>query len=84
MIIANAVYFWKGVEVIPNPYMGGDLTRVESLSNKIFDGIRAYMIGLFGIVFFDLGTYNQRWASFVAECATAKSILGADSSSLRC
>ena len=48
MIIANAVYFWKGVEVIPNPYMGGDLTRVESLSLKIYDGNRGYFLRFIG------------------------------------
>ena len=58
MIIANAIYFWRGVSVIPSPYMGGDLTRVESLGNKIGDGFRGYILRFFGQVMFDLNVFN--------------------------
>jgi hypothetical protein len=84
MIIANGVYFWRGIEVIPNPYMGGDLTRVESLGNKIGDGIRAWIFRIFNQVIIDINTYNTRWPWFTADCNTATSILGAGSSSIRC
>ena len=79
MIIATKIYFMTGMELEAHPYMGGNLTRKESIPHKLRDALRAILWRFTGLVFYHRPVFEKRIAWLKADAEKAKSILGAES-----
>ena len=62
--------------------MGGDLSYQEKLEWKIWDGIRAVLWRLSGLILYTQDVYDQRVPGLIPMYNEAKSILGETSSSI--
>ena len=71
MIIATKIYYLSDVKLEAHPYMGGDLTRVEDLANKLGDALRGLLWKFTGLVFYHVPTFEERMPYFLADEQTA-------------
>lgn len=67
MAIADAVYFRRGIELVPSPYLGGDLSREEPLKLVIEDFFRAVLWRLTGYLMYDPTVKEQRMPGLDAD-----------------
>ena len=73
MIIASIAYFYKGIESIPCPYMGGDLNRVESFGTIWASATKTLLWRITGKVFeanwlvSERGKYREGWKKEIAN-----------------
>jgi uncharacterized SAM-binding protein YcdF (DUF218 family) len=67
MAIADAVYFRRGIELVPSPYLVGDLSREEPLKLVIEDFFRAALWRLTGYLMYDPTVKEQRMPGLDAD-----------------
>lgn len=74
LVIANTVYFFTGINVVPCSYMGGDLKRVESDSLIWGDFARSLIWKLTGYLFYDSTVKNERMPGIEADAKLYKEL----------
>ena len=75
LIIANTIYFSTGIDIVPCPYMGGDLQRVESDSLIWGDFARSLIWKLTGYLFYDPSVKNERIPQIKADQKLVEELL---------
>ena len=75
LIIANTIYFFTGIDIVPCPYIGGDLQIVESDSLIWGDFARSLIWKLTGYLFYDPSVKNERMPQIKADEKLVKELL---------